>query len=114
LVKKRLETEIRKRLVERGLTESTGSAGLNVFFTFASRPRARVDVVPTGSRGLSTRRVTTEVFEGTLTVDLRTVNQRELVFRTMAVEERDSPAKLAERVDEMVKKAVEKYPPKNE
>ena len=112
LMKKRLETGIRKRLVERGLTESRGAADLNVFFTFASRPKAAVDAVPAGPRGLATRRVTTERFEGTLTVDLRNASSRELVFRTMAVEERDSPAKLAERADEMVKKALEKYPPK--
>jgi len=112
LMKKRLETEIRTRLVERGLTEATGSADVNVFFIFASRPKAEVNAVPAGARGLATRRVTTEEFEGTLTIDLRDASKRALVFRTIAVEERDSPAKLAERADEMVKKALEKYPPK--
>jgi uncharacterized protein DUF4136 len=112
LMKKRLETEIRKRLVERGLTESTGAADLNVFFTFSSRPKGETDRVPAGARGLGTRRVVTEAFEGTLTVDVRNTSKRELVFRAVAVEEKESPAKLAERVDEMVKKAIEKYPPK--
>ena len=72
-------------------------------------PDPQVDFV---GCGLGTRRVVTEAFEGTLTVDLRNASKKELVFRAVAVEEKESPAKLAERADEMVKKAIEKYPPK--
>src|SRR5262245_12438388 len=71
LMKKRIETEIRKRLVERGLRETAPAADLNVFFMFASRPKGEVTAVPSGPRGLATRHVATEEFEGTLTVDLR-------------------------------------------
>ena len=35
-----------------------------------------------------------------------------LVWRSIATEDEPNPAKLAEKLDDMVKKAVEKYPPK--
>jgi len=35
-----------------------------------------------------------------------------LVWRAVVVEDKGDPAKIADRLDEMVKKAIEKYPPK--
>ena len=79
LTKKKMEAEIRKRLVEKGLTENTASPDLNVFFTLASRPKAEVDTVPSGPRGLASRRVLTEGFQATLNIDLRDTSKRALV-----------------------------------
>jgi hypothetical protein len=50
--------------------------------------------------------------EGTLVIDLRDAEKRELAWRAIAVERESNPSKIEDRLDEMVKKAVGRYPPK--
>ena len=50
--------------------------------------------------------------EGTLVLDLRDAKRQALVWRAVAQEEKPDPSKLAGRLDDMVRKAVDKYPPK--
>lgn len=112
LTRRKIDTEIRKRLIEKGLSEATGQPDLNVQFRLGSAPRSEVDAFPVGRYGRGTRRVVTQYTEGTLIIDLRDTSRRELVWRAVVVEEKGDPAKIADRLDEMVKKAIEKYPPK--
>jgi hypothetical protein len=112
LTRKRIENEIRKGLVERGLMEVPGVPDLGVFFRLGAARRTEVETYPAGWRGLGTRAVRTEHTEGTLVIDLRDASKRELVWRAVAVEEKNEPAKIAERLDEMVKKSLQRYPPK--
>ena len=51
--------------------------------------------------------------EGTLVIDLRDPTTKSLVWRGIAVEDKSDPMKLQGRLDAMVKKAIEKYPPKS-
>lgn len=50
--------------------------------------------------------------EGTLVIDLRDPSTRSLVWRGIASEEKSDGAKIEGKLDDMVRKAIEKYPPK--
>jgi hypothetical protein len=50
--------------------------------------------------------------EGTLVIDFRDPATRSLVWRAIASEEKSDPTKIQGKLDEMVKKSFEKYPPK--
>jgi hypothetical protein len=112
LVRKNLQANLRKQLTARGLTETSERPDLNVRYTLGSGQRRDVDTYPAGWRGRRIRRVVTQTTEGTLTIDLRDAAKRELVWRVIAVEEERNPSKIEDRLDEMVKKSIEKYPPK--
>lgn len=112
LTRRNIEGEIRKRLIEKGLSESSGQADLNVMFRLGSARRNEVGAFPAGRYGLRTRRVVNQYTEGTLIIDLRDTTRRELVWRAVAVEDKGDPSKIADRLDDMVRKSIEKYPPK--
>jgi hypothetical protein len=112
LTKKRIETELEQALTARGLTKATGQPDLNVFFTFGSLRRVETETYPAGWRGLRTRVARVPYAEGTLVIDLRDPTTRSLVWRGIASEEEPNPAKLSDKLDDMVKKAVARYPPK--
>jgi hypothetical protein len=50
--------------------------------------------------------------EGSLVIDLRDPSTRSLVWRSIASDSERDPAKLADKLDDMVRKSFEKYPPK--
>jgi hypothetical protein len=50
--------------------------------------------------------------EGTLVIDLRNPATTSLVWRAIATEEKSDPSKIEGKLDDMVKKSLEKYPPK--
>ena len=81
-------------------------------FRLGSARRNEVDAFPAGRYGRATRRVVTQYTEGTLIIDLRDTSRRELVWRAVAVEEKGDPSKIADHLDDMVRKSIEKYPPK--
>ena len=112
LVRKKIENELRKALTAKRLTEASGPADLNVFYALGAARRNEVDRFPAGWRGRRARVVRTQVAEGTLTIDLRDTSKRELVWRAIAVERESNPSKIEDRLDEMVKKSIDKYPPK--
>jgi hypothetical protein len=45
-------------------------------------------------------------------IDLRDPTTRSLVWRAIASEEKSDPTKIAGKLGDMVKKSIEKYPPK--
>ena len=112
LTRKKIDNEIRKRLTEKGLMEVSAKPDLNVRFTLGSARRSEVEAYPAGWRGLGTRRVRVAYTEGTLVINLRDTSKRELVWRAIAVEDKSDPAKISEHLDDMVRKSIEKYPPK--
>lgn len=113
LTKKRLENEIEKALVARGLTKATGPrADLGVSYSLGSLRTVETQTFPAGWRGRGPRTVTTPNTEGTMVIDLRDAATRQLVWRTIAEEDEPNPSKLAEKLDDMVKKSIAKYPPK--
>jgi hypothetical protein len=112
LVKKQIDSYIEKDLIWRGLTKATGRSDLNVRYTFGASPRTELEAYPAGWRGWGTRVVRVPFTEGTLVIDLRDPMTRSLVWRGIATEEKSEPAKIQSRLDDMVHKALGRYPPK--
>ncbi|MBZ5674762.1 MAG: DUF4136 domain-containing protein [Acidobacteriia bacterium] len=112
LTRRKIETEIRKRLTEKGLMEVESNPDLNVRFTLGQARRSEVEAYPAGWRGLGTRRVRVAYTEGTLVINLRDTSRKELVWRSVAVEDKSDPIEISKHLDDMVRKSIEKYPPK--
>jgi Domain of unknown function (DUF4136) len=112
LTRKKIENEIRRRLTEKGLMEVASQPDLNVRFTLGSARRTEVETYPAGWRGLGTRAVRVGYTQGTLVINLRDTSRKELVWRSVAVEDKNDPAQISEHLDDMVRKSIEKYPPK--
>jgi hypothetical protein len=112
LVKKQIEAGIERGLTARGLTRVSGPSDLNVRYTFGSARKSEVESYPAGWYGRGTRLVRVPYAEGTLVIDLRDPSSRSLVWRAVASEEKSDATKIEGKLDDMVKKAMEKYPPK--
>jgi len=113
LVKKQIETDIQNDLTARGLTMAPGGpADLNVRYTFGAARKTEIEAYPAGWYGMGTRYVRVPYAEGTLVIDLRDPTTRSLVWRAIAAEEKSDATKIEGKINDMVKKAIEKYPPK--
>ncbi len=112
LVKKQIERDIERYLTARGLEMTSGRADLNVRYRFGSARKAEIERYPAGWRGLGTRVVRVPYTEGTLVIDLRDAGARSLVWRGIASEEKSDGSKIEGKLDDMVRKALERYPPK--
>ncbi len=112
LVKKRIEADITRDLTARGLEMTTGRSDLNVRYRFGSARKAEIERYPAGWRGFGTRVMRVPYTEGTLVIDLRDPSTRSLVWRGIASEEKSEGTKIEGKLDDMVRKAIEKYPPK--
>lgn len=112
LVKKQIDDDIRKFLTARGLQMVSGPSDLNVRYRFGAARRTEVDAYPAGWRGWGTRVVRVPYTEGTLVIDLRDPKTRGLVWRAIASENKGDAAKIQGKLDDMVRKSLEKYPPK--
>jgi len=112
LTRRKIENEIRKNFAAKGLLEVENKADLNVRFTLGSGRKTEVEVYPAGWRGLGTRRVRVAYTEGTLVINLRDPARKELVWRSIAVEEKNDAMSISSHLDDMVRKSIDKYPPK--
>jgi hypothetical protein len=113
LIRKRLEADIQKYLVAKGLTfVPSGPSDLNVRYTLGAARKVETDVYPAGWRGWGTRVVRVPYTEGTLVIDLRDTSTRSLAWRAIAREDKSDAAKIEGKLDDMVKKSFGKYPPK--
>jgi uncharacterized protein DUF4136 len=113
LVKKRLDADIASALTKRGLVMSeTAKSDLNVRYTLGTMRKLETEAYPAGWRGFGTRIVRVPYAEGTLVIDLRDPATRSLVWRGIAREDKDDPNKIEGKLEDMVRKSIEKYPPK--
>ena len=112
LVKKRIDADIERFLTARGLALVSGHSDLNVRYRLGSARKLEVEEYPAGWRGWGTRVVRVPYTEGTLVIDLRDPSTRSLVWRAIASVEKSEAAKIEPKLDDMVKKSFEKYPPK--
>jgi hypothetical protein len=112
LTRRKIENEIRKRLTEKGLMEVESKPDLNVRFTLGQARKTEVEAYPAGWRGLGTRRVRVAYTQGTLVINLRDTSRKELVWRSVAEEEKNDPMQIVQHLDDMVRKSIDKYPPK--
>jgi hypothetical protein len=74
--------------------------------------KAELDRYPAGWRGWGTRVVRVPYTEGTLVLDLRDPSTKSLVWRAIVREDKSDAFKVEGKLDDMVRKAFEKYPPK--
>ena len=113
LIRKRIEADIQRYLEAKGLTfVPEGRADLNVRYTLGAARKVETETYPAGWRGWGTRVVRVPYTEGTLVIDLRDPSTRSLVWRAIAREDKSDAAKVESKLDDMVKKSLEKYPPK--
>ena len=112
LTKKRITLAIEKALTAKGLMKVDGASDMNVFFMLGSRGVTEREAYPAGWRGLGTRVERVPATEGNLVINLRDPSTRSLVWRGIATEEKGNPADISKKLDDMVRKAIEKYPPK--
>jgi hypothetical protein len=113
LVRKRLDLDIQKYLAAKGLTFApNGPADLNIFYTLGAVRKTELEAYPAGWRGWGTRVVRVPFTEGTLVTDLRDPTTRSLVWRAIAREDKGDASKVEGKLDDMVKKSFDKYPPK--
>lgn len=112
LIKKQIEADIEHDLKSKGLTRVDGPSDLNVRYTFGAARKTEVEAYPAGWYGFGTRYVRVPYAEGTLVIDLRDPTTRSLVWRAIASEEKSDASKIEGKLDDMVKKSINKYPPK--
>jgi hypothetical protein len=113
LIRKRIDFDIQKYLSSKGLAFiPSGHADLNVLYTLGAARGAQLEAYPAGWRGWGTRVVRVPFTEGTLVIDLRDPGTRSLVFRSIAREDKSDAAHVEAKLDDMVKKSFDKYPPK--
>ncbi|HUA59387.1 MAG TPA: DUF4136 domain-containing protein [Verrucomicrobiae bacterium] len=113
LIRKRLDADIHRFLEARGLVYlAEGKPDLNIVYTLGALRKAELEAYPAGWRGWGTRVVRVPYTEGTLVLDLRDTSTRSLAWRAIVREEKSDAAKIEAKLDDMVKKAIEKYPPK--
>jgi hypothetical protein len=114
LTKKKIDFDIERGLSARGLVMvAAGPSDLNVRYRLGVARKAEVEAYPAGWLGLGTRVVRVPFAEGTLVIDLRDPTTRSLVWRAISREEKRDALKIEGKLDNMVKKSLEKYPPKH-
>ena len=113
LVKKQIEADIQNDLTAKGLTLVTsGPSDLNVRYTFGAARKTEIEAYPAGWYGFGTRYVRVPYAEGTMVIDLRDPATRSLVWRAIAAEEKSDATKIQGKLNDMVKKSIDKFPPK--
>ena len=112
-MRKRIEADIIKALQSKGLTlVSEGRTDLNVRYTLGAARQVETEAYPAGWRGWGTRIVRVPFTEGTLVIDLRDPTTRSLVWRAIAREDKSNASQVEGKLDDMVRKSIDKYPPK--
>ncbi len=113
LIRKKLDADVERCLEAKGLTKATsGQPDLRVRYTLGTPRRVETEVYPAGWRGWGSRVVKVPYTEGTLIIDLRNPATQSLIWRCIARDDQNDPSKIESKLDAMVKKAFDKYPPK--
>lgn len=112
LTRKKIDTLIERHLTARGLEMVSGKSDLNIRYRLGTLRKQEIETYPAGWRGWGTRVVRVPYTEGTLVIDLRDPSTRSLSWRAIAREEKSDAAKVEGKLDDMVKKSFDKYPPK--
>lgn len=112
LVKRQIEADIERWLSAKGMLNVPARGDLNVRYTLGAARKTELETYPAGWYGMGTRVVRVPYSEGTLVIDMRDPSTRSLVWRAIAIEDKSDATKIEGKLDNMVKKSLEKYPPK--
>ena len=110
LTRKRIITAIERALTAKGLTKADGASDVNVFFLLGSRSTTEREETPGLGGRVRIERV--PVTEGNLIISLRDPKTKAQVWRGIATDDKANPVDLLKKLDDMVRKIVDKYPPK--
>ena len=91
---------------------TSGPSELNVRYRFGSARKVQTEAYPAGWRGWGTRIVRVPYTEGTLVIDWRDGGTKSLVWRGIATQDKGDANKIEGKLDDMVRKSIDKYPPK--
>jgi hypothetical protein len=91
---------------------ASGPADLNVRYTLGAARKTELEAYPAGWYGYGTRIVRVPYTEGTLVIDLRDPGTRSLVWRGIARQDKSDATKIESKLDDMVRKSLDKFPPK--
>jgi hypothetical protein len=105
-------SEIVRALTAKGLTRADEAADLAVRFEFTTERKVDTRSSSAGPRGRGVRVTKTVKAAGTLIIDLEDTASKTQVWHAEVTEDERDAERLADRVDEMVGKAMAKYPPK--
>jgi len=115
IVKKQLDADVQKYLEMSGLTPvGSGQPDLVVRYRLGTPRAVETEVYPAGWRGWGSRVVKVPYTEGTLVIDLRDPATHSLVWRCIARQDENDAGKIESKLDDMVKKAFQKFPPKGQ
>lgn len=112
LVEKKIRNAIIARLSSKGMQQVDSKADVTVGYRLGSKDRRETDRVPTGRRGLGSRRVTYRVTDATLTITMRDPGLKELVWQAVCTDTGRDVQKLEDHINKDVEKAFKDYPPK--
>ena len=112
LVKKRINADLERYLTSRGLEMVAQRPDLNVVYRLGSARLTQTEAYPAGWRGWGAAIVRVPYTEGTLVLDLRDPSTRSLVWRAIARVDKSDANKVEGKLDDMVRKSLDKYPPK--
>jgi len=110
LTKKHVDEALERAFVTRGLTRAGADAHLSVSYVLGALGRVENVRYPPGRHGRAPTVTTPPSVEGNLIVDVRDASNRSLVWRGVATEDEHDAAKVAEKLDKMIKKLIERYP----
>lgn len=111
VMKKTVETAIASSLTARGLLMVSGKSDLDVHYYVATADKWKFVNLP-DFRDRGNHLEPESYAQGTLVIALLDSVTRMLVWRVIAVEQKSDARSLDAKLDDLVRKAVEKYPPK--
>jgi len=89
-----------------------GQSDLNVRYTLPAGRSVTRKAYPGGRAGWGARLVRVPHTGGTLVIGVRDSSTKSLVWRAIAREEKSNASQMEAKLDDMARKAIEKYPPK--
>ncbi len=111
VLKKQVEAAIAGSLTARGLLMVSGKSDLDVHYYITTADKTKFVNLP-DFRGRGTHLEPVSYAEGTLVIALVDSATGALVWRVIAVEKKNDTRSLDAKLDDLVRKALEKYPPK--
>ncbi len=111
VVKMKVETAIARGLTARGLLMVSGKADLEVHYFIGTADKSKFVNLP-DFRDRGTHLEPESYAEGTLVIALFDPAMQAAVWRVTAVEKKDDTRDVDAKLEDLVRKALEKYPPK--
>jgi len=113
VVQRKIEAEVEKQLMARGLTKATGGQpDVFISFRFGTGFEREVIDYPFGWRWGGWRRDVIFNERGTLVIDVADAARRQMVWRAVCVDIRSNGNQLDDHLPQDVKRAFDKFPVK--